>query len=71
MRSLTLRLNIVKELARGELTIEEFERILKESIAEEDLDKVKIMIADLVQVIDRRVTLSGEGRLLLKLISEQ
>jgi len=71
VRSLALRLSIVRELAKRDVPLEELEKILRENMTERDIEKLKIMIADLIHVEDRRVTLSGEGRLLLRLISEK
>ncbi len=71
MRSLSVRLNIVRELAKRDISVEELESILRKNASSEDIEKLKIMIADLIQVEDHKVRLSGEGKLLLRLISEE
>ncbi|NPA70277.1 MAG: hypothetical protein GXO26_05650 [Crenarchaeota archaeon] len=71
MRSLTVRLNLVRELAKRDISVEELENILRRNASTENIEKLKIMIADLIQVENQKVRLSGEGKLLLRLISEE
>ncbi|NPB00730.1 MAG: hypothetical protein GXO10_05085 [Crenarchaeota archaeon] len=71
MRSLTVRLNIVRELAKRDISVEELENILRKNALNSDIEKLKLMIADLIQVENQKVKLSCEGKLLLRLISEE
>ncbi len=66
---LNVRLELVKKLSDRELPIEEFEKILLELSRDfEDIDRLKMSIADLIKVKNSRVSLSREGLLLLSLL---
>ncbi len=67
--SLLIRLEIVKELSKRELSISELEKILLRFVDYgEDVEKIKLIIADLINIKNSRVYLSREGKLLLSLI---
>jgi len=66
-----VRLNIVRELAKRDISVEELENILRKNALNSDIEKLKLMIADLIQVENQKVKLSCEGKLLLRLISEE